>query len=93
MQNVLTDLAVESEAATIMAMRMSAAFDAAYNNNPSIINCNTFEEAQEYFRIGVTVSKYYVTKRLPNFTYECMEVVNVQFCSLFLSTNELYSVS
>lgn len=29
---------------------------------------------QDLFRIGVTVSKYFVTKRLPAFTYECLEV-------------------
>ena len=32
------------------------------------------EADRELFRIGVTVSKYFVTKRLPAFTYECMEV-------------------
>jgi putative acyl-CoA dehydrogenase len=31
------------------------------------------EQEKELFRIGVSVSKYYVTKRLPNFSYECME--------------------
>lgn len=74
MQNVLTDLAVEAEAATVTAMRMAMAFDATYNGNPSLVQCQDQGEAQELFRIGVTVSKYQVTKRLPNFTYECMEV-------------------
>jgi putative acyl-CoA dehydrogenase len=73
MQNVLTDLCIETEASTVMAMRMSAAYDAYYNGNPSIVNCDSMEQAQELFRIGVTVSKYYVTKRLPHLTYECME--------------------
>ena len=77
MQNVLTDLAIESEASTLLAMRMSAAYDAYYNGNPSIVNCSSLEEAQELFRIGVTISKYYVTKRLPHLTYECMEVSKV----------------
>ena len=74
MQNVLTDLAVEAEAATWTAMRMAMAFDATYNNHPGLVQCSSAEEAQELFRIGVTVSKYQVTKRLPQFTYECMEV-------------------
>eukprot|EP01033_Poteriospumella_lacustris_P003077 gene3077-2254_t len=73
MQNVLTDLAVEAEAATWTAMRMAMAFDATYNNHPGLVQCSSAEEAQELFRIGVTVSKYQVTKRLPQFTYECME--------------------
>jgi putative acyl-CoA dehydrogenase len=73
MQNVLTDLCIETEASAVMAMRMSAAYDAYYNGNPSIVNCDGMEQAQELFRIGVTVSKYYVTKRLPHLTYECME--------------------
>jgi hypothetical protein len=74
MQNVLTDLAIEAEASTWTAMRMAMAFDASYNENPSLVSCTSAEESQELFRIGVTVSKYHVTKRLPQFTYECMEV-------------------
>lgn len=77
MQNVLTDLAIESEASTWMAMRMAMAYDASYagsdSHSQALVQCATPEEAQELFRIGVTVSKYQVTKRLPQFTYECME--------------------
>lgn len=79
MQNVLTDLAIEAEAATWTAMRMAMAFDATYNQHASLVQCTSAEEAQELFRIGVTVSKYQVTKRLPQFTYECMEVRNVRW--------------
>jgi putative acyl-CoA dehydrogenase len=75
MQNVLVDLCVESEAHTLMALRMSAAFDAYYNGNPRIVDCDSVEEAQELFRLGVSVSKYFVTKRLPQFTFECMEAM------------------
>lgn len=28
---------------------------------------------QEFFRVAIPIAKYYVTKRQPNFTYECME--------------------
>jgi putative acyl-CoA dehydrogenase len=73
MQNVLTDLAIESEASTFMALRMALAYDGCYNDSYELVNCSNRFEAQELFRIGVTVSKYYVTKRLPHFAYECME--------------------
>lgn len=79
MQNVLTDLCIEAEANTLTAMKMSDAFDDFYNKD--------FEEDEDkknLFRIGVTVGKYFVTKRLPNFTYECMEVFTIiLFCILF----------
>ncbi len=74
MQNLLTDLCVEAEAHTLTALRMSAAYDAYYNGDASLVDCDSIEEAQELFRIGVSVSKYFVTKRLPQFTFECMEV-------------------
>lgn len=42
----------------------------------------TYEAAQrgdqhqaEVFRVGVAVTKYFTTKRLPQFTYECMEAM------------------
>lgn len=65
MENVLTDLCIEAEASGLMGIRMAMAFDDYYNTNDV--------EAQEFFRVGVSVSKYYVTKRLPQFTFECME--------------------
>ena len=68
MQNLLTDLCVEAEAHTLTAVRMAAAFD-KYYADPT---CS--EEDRDLFRIGVSVSKYFVTKRLPLFTYECLEV-------------------
>lgn len=60
MENVLTDLCVEAEISTIMAMRI-----ASFSNQ---------QDKAELFRIGVAVSKYYITKRQPQFVYECMEV-------------------
>jgi putative acyl-CoA dehydrogenase len=67
MENLLADLCVEADASTTMAMYMASAFD--------LYESGTATEAEkELFRIGVTVTKYYVTKRLPQFVYECMEV-------------------
>lgn len=57
MRNLLTDLCVEAEAHTLNAMYMARSFDQYYTSGS--------EQEQELFRIGVSVSKYYVTKRLP----------------------------
>ena len=71
MQNLLVDLCVESEAHTLMAMRMAYLF-----NKATMSEANDGKDSQigDLFRISVTISKYYVTKKLPNFVYECMEV-------------------
>ena len=78
MRNLLTDLCVEAEAHTVNAMFMAKAFDNYYSGNNvsasgSSASAGASEEEKELFRIGVSVSKYYVTKRLPGFVYECME--------------------
>ncbi|KRV51344.1 DNA alkylation response protein [Wenjunlia vitaminophila] len=61
MRNVLADLAVESEAATTVALRLAAAFDA------------TGEQERHFLRLGVAVSKYYVTKRCATLVAEALE--------------------
>lgn len=66
MENLLTDLCIETEAHTVTAMRLAAAFDRAEREHD--------EREREIFRIGVAVAKYYITKRLPNLAYECMEI-------------------
>lgn len=58
MQNVLADLAVETEAATVLAMRLAAAVDAG--------------EA-ELLRVAVPVAKYWVCKRAPQVVAEALE--------------------
>lgn len=63
MQNVLADLAIESEAATCLAFRMARAYDQAA----------TDESAAAFARLGVAVAKYWINKRTPNFVYEAME--------------------
>ena len=64
MQNVLADLAIESEAATISAMRLARAYDEAAAGD---------EEAQTFKRISNAVLKYWITKRAPNHAVECLE--------------------
>ncbi|MCB1288394.1 MAG: DNA alkylation response protein, partial [Mycobacterium sp.] len=64
MRNVIADLAVEAEAATIVAMRMAGATDAA-----------TRGDARETLlrRIGLAAAKYWVCKRATPHAGEAME--------------------
>jgi putative acyl-CoA dehydrogenase len=63
MRNVLADLAVESEAATVLMLRLARAYDAA-SGDPG--------EAA-FARIATAVGKYWVCKRAPAAIYEAME--------------------
>jgi putative acyl-CoA dehydrogenase len=63
MRNVLADLAIESEAATVLSMRLARAYDAA--------EADTDEDI--FRRIATAVAKYWVCKRTPSHVYECME--------------------
>jgi putative acyl-CoA dehydrogenase len=60
MQNVLADLAVESEAATALAVRLAAALDAG-------------ESA--FLRLAGAAAKFWVCKRTPGVVGEAMEVL------------------
>ena len=61
MRTVLADLAVEYEAAVALTMRVARAFDGA-------------DDAEGAFaRLVIAIAKYWLTKRNPNFVYECME--------------------
>jgi putative acyl-CoA dehydrogenase len=59
MQNVLADLCVESEAATVCALRLARAFD----------------EHDDFRRIATAVLKYWVCKRTPAVVGEALECV------------------
>lgn len=74
MRNLLTDLCVEAEAHTMNAMYLANEFDKYYSSSSSTSNVGS-EADKDLFRIAVTISKYYITKRLPGFTYECMEAL------------------
>ena len=65
MQNVLADLAIESEAATSVALRLARWFDDS-SNDP---------RAARLARIGTAISKYWVTKRNPAFASEALECI------------------
>ncbi|WP_405837474.1 acyl-CoA dehydrogenase family protein [Streptomyces sp. NBC_01518] len=64
MRNVLADLALESEAATTLTLRLAGAADRAVRGDGT-------ESA--FRRIATAVGKYWVTKRGPAFTAEALE--------------------
>ncbi|WP_329286372.1 acyl-CoA dehydrogenase family protein [Streptomyces sp. NBC_00691] len=64
MRNVLADLAVEAEAATLAALRLAGAVDRATRG----------DEAEEQLRrLGLAVTKYWVCKRAPAHAAEALE--------------------
>ena len=67
MRNVLADLALESEAATMLMLRLASAFDAA-QPDPA----NALEQA--WRRIVPPAAKFWICKRALEFTGECMEI-------------------
>ncbi len=64
MQNVVADLALEVEAATVLAMRLARAFDAAEN-----------AADRAFARIVTPAAKYWLCKRGPALAAEAMEVL------------------
>jgi putative acyl-CoA dehydrogenase len=63
MQNVLADLALESEAAMALMLRVSRAFDEAADN----------PEAAAFARIATGMGKYWICKRTPMMINEAQE--------------------
>jgi putative acyl-CoA dehydrogenase len=63
MQNVLADLALESEAATLTAFRLAQAFDLG----------GADPKERMLARIMTPIGKYWLCKRNPVFTVEAME--------------------
>ena len=63
MKNVLADLALESEAATALVMRVARAFDEGREDST----------ARNFARIAVAATKFWLNKRAPNHIYEAME--------------------
>jgi putative acyl-CoA dehydrogenase len=61
MRSVIADLALEYEAAVALVMRVARAFDAGSGGE------------RAFARLSVAAAKYWLTKRNPNFVYECME--------------------
>ncbi|MFI0235287.1 acyl-CoA dehydrogenase family protein [Streptomyces sp. NPDC016845] len=64
MRNVLADLALESEAATTLALRLAAACDHAEAGD---------EQERAFLRLAVPAAKYWVTKRCTPHVAEALE--------------------
>ncbi|ASG65529.1 isovaleryl-CoA dehydrogenase [Idiomarina piscisalsi] len=64
MQNLLADLAIESEAAMTYTMRIARAMDNQDNEHEKLLS-----------RIATPIGKYWICKRTPNHAYEAMEVI------------------
>jgi putative acyl-CoA dehydrogenase len=63
MENVLADVALESEAATALTFRLARAYD------------DDDEAALVYRRVVTPAAKFWICKRAPALTYEAMEVL------------------
>jgi putative acyl-CoA dehydrogenase len=63
MRNVLADLALESEAATLLAMRVARAFDARVTDSRERAFC----------RVATAITKYWLCKRSPFHVNEALE--------------------
>jgi putative acyl-CoA dehydrogenase len=63
MTSVLADLALESEAALVLTMRLARAYD------------ETDEVAAAFRRVVTPAAKFWICKRTPYVTYEAMEVL------------------
>jgi len=64
MQNVLADLALESEAALAYTMRIARALDSQDKEHERLLA-----------RLATPVGKYWICKRTPNHAYEAMECI------------------
>ncbi|MEO8296420.1 MAG: acyl-CoA dehydrogenase family protein [Burkholderiales bacterium] len=69
MRNVLADMALESEAATALAMRVARSYDEADAGD---------RQADAFSRIAVAISKYWNNKRAMAFLGEAMESMGAQ---------------
>ena len=63
MRNVLADLAIEVEAATVLVMRVAGAFDRASGDS----------EEQDFGRLATPIAKYWMGKQAPRVISEALE--------------------
>jgi len=64
MRNVLADLAVESEAATTLVLRLAGALDRGVRGDPG---------ERAFLRLGTALAKFWICKRQPGFVAEALE--------------------
>ncbi len=70
MENVLADLCLESEATTLLAMRLARAYDEAHAD---ALAGDDSSDAQLFKRLATAVGKYWACKRIPNHAFEALE--------------------
>ena len=63
MQNVIADMALETEAALALGMRVASAIDSS----------NYDVEEKAFARVGTAIAKYWICKRAPYLVYEALE--------------------
>ncbi len=81
MRNVLADLCVESEATTVLAMRLARAYDEAGHTDGTSGSDVVFgahppdddSDAQLFKRVATAVGKFWTCKRAPNHAFESLE--------------------
>ena len=61
MRAVVADIALDYEAAAMLTMRVARAFD------------GESEHERRFARLAVALGKFWITKRTPQFVYECLE--------------------
>jgi putative acyl-CoA dehydrogenase len=66
MRNVLADLAIESEAATLLMLRLAASFDRRAANESN-------DRERAFCRIATAIAKYWLCKRSPAHVSEALE--------------------
>lgn len=65
MQNVLADLAIESEAATVLTLRIARAYDES--------DASGSDPEAPFRRLATALAKYWICKRAPNAVAEALE--------------------
>lgn len=68
MQNVLADLAIESEAALAISMRIAYSLDVIQQNPEN-------QQESLFSRVATAIGKYWICKRVAQHTYEAMECI------------------
>jgi putative acyl-CoA dehydrogenase len=71
MRNVLADLCVESEASTMLALRLARAYDEA--GAEAGAHTDELSDAHLFKRLATAVAKYWTCKRAPNHAFESLE--------------------
>ncbi|HEY1457118.1 MAG TPA: acyl-CoA dehydrogenase family protein [Solirubrobacteraceae bacterium] len=71
MANVLADLCLESEATTVLALRLARAYDEAGAEEGA--GSDELSDAHLFKRLATAVGKYWACKRAPNHAFESLE--------------------